>query len=120
MGFTLLLMIAILGALLYLVAPPNWHVPPATAKAMDTLVPRNISMQRLLSRPYLGVTYQEENTQVKDHSDIAAAEGSLVTSIAPSSPAAMAGLTTGDVDLALDGQTLGREQLNIEVVLGKR
>lgn len=118
-GFILLSILAVLGASFSLLAPPNWHVPSATANAIDTLVPRSISMQRPLDGAYLGLTYQEVSTQVEAHS-CGATGGALVTSIGPGSPAAMAGVAAGDVIMAVDGQPLGRENSLIKLLLNRR
>ena len=118
-GFILLSILAVLGALFYLLAPPNWHVPPAGAEAIDTPAPHCASMQRPLERPYLGITYQDLTNLGEDRADIAAG-GVMVTSIGPGSPAAMAGVAIGDAIMAVEGQPLGRENSLIKLLLDRR
>lgn len=122
-GLTLLLIAAVLGGLFYLMAPTNWETwetPPASGQGLGALLARNVSLEHAPARPYLGITYQEVNTQAADHAAMPTSAGALVTSVGSGSPAAMAGLNTGDVVLAVDGQSLSRESPLLKLLLMRR
>ena len=116
----LLLIAAVLGGLFYLLAPSWWDTPPAGAQDMGALLLRNVKLEHLTGTPYLGITYQELNGQAGEYPPVPGVAGALITSLAPGGPAAMAGLTTGDVILAIDAQTLSRETPLVKVLLDRR
>lgn len=144
-GSSLLIIVAVLGGFFYLLTPTHWETPPATAEDFSALLTRNIRLEQFTTRPYLGITYLELHGQVKDRSVIPGQAGAMITTVVPGSPAAMAGLIEGDVILSMDSLPLspenplvkqlinrragervrlvvqrGRENLTLEIVLGKR
>jgi serine protease Do len=65
-------------------------------------------------RPYLGVSLSDVNRLVAFFNDLSVESGAFVTSVAPGSPAAQAGLEEGDVVVAINEQpvTTGQELIN--------
>src|SRR5690606_4111794 len=54
-------------------------------------------------RPYIGAEFQAVTPQIAESLAMDSANGALVSSVAPDSPAAKAGLNPGDVVLSLNG-----------------
>lgn len=75
-------------------------------------VAMNIEQQLLtkgkVSRGKLGVMIQEVNQGLADSFGLDKPQGALVASVEPNSPAAKAGIETGDVILKFNGQTIDR------------
>lgn len=59
-------------------------------------------------RPYLGVTLQDMDRTLAEAYGLSRPEGTIITQIAPASPAEQADLQIGDVILSYDGQPLTR------------
>ena len=57
-------------------------------------------------RPRLGISFLEVEGQLAEYFGLSADEGVLVSSVAEDTPAAKAGIRTGDVLLELDGKTI--------------
>ncbi len=69
-----------------------------------------------VTRSYLGVTIQEVTPAIAKAIGLNGPEGALVSSVSPDSPAAKAGLQTGDVILAMNGQSIGESnELRMQV-----
>ncbi len=119
-GSFLLFVIAALGGISYLLIPSYLEDTPSLADhGIATLMSRNVNLAPASNRPYIGITYQELTPQAGDRASVPAG-GAVVTSVAPGSPAAMAGLNTGDIILALDGQTVGRDNPFLKLLFGRR
>ncbi len=58
-------------------------------------------------RPWLGATLQNVTPEIADGLGIGRARGALVASVEKDSPAAKAGLTSGDLILKVDGEDIG-------------
>lgn len=114
---SLMLLAAAVGGLAYVVAPDRWHSPSEPSPVLAGLLVRYSGLEGTAPRPYLGVTYQELNRPSKEHSDMQAVAGALVTSVTPSGPAAMGGLQTGDVILAIDGEVIQRDAPLLKLLL---
>jgi serine protease Do len=56
-----------------------------------------------ITRPWFGARLQEVNTDIADSLKIDPPHGALITEVAPDSPAAKAGLQSGDAIVKLDG-----------------
>ncbi|HVY50193.1 MAG TPA: Do family serine endopeptidase [Devosia sp.] len=54
-------------------------------------------------RPWFGATLQEVSTDIADSLNIDPPHGALITEVAPNSPAAKAGLQSGDAIIKIDG-----------------
>jgi Do/DeqQ family serine protease len=59
-----------------------------------------------VKRPWLGAKLQTITPEIAENLSLARPSGALVASVVPSGPAARAGLKTGDVITAIDGQTV--------------
>jgi Do/DeqQ family serine protease len=59
-----------------------------------------------VKRPWLGAKLQAITPEIAENLNLARPSGALVASVAPSGPAARAGLKTGDVITAIDGQVV--------------
>ncbi|MDP2660756.1 MAG: PDZ domain-containing protein [Dehalococcoidia bacterium] len=119
-GSTLLFVAAVLGVLFYLLVPSYLEDTPSFADhGVATLISRNISLAPASNRPFIGITYQELYPQAGDRASMPAS-GAIVTSVAPGGPAAMAGLKTGDIILALDGQAVGKENPFLKLLFSRR
>src|SRR6184192_4371947 len=59
-----------------------------------------------VKRPWLGAKLQVVTPEIAEGLGLKRPSGALVASVAPDSPAARAGLKTGDLILAVDGQTV--------------
>lgn len=59
-----------------------------------------------VSRGWLGIAIQPVTPEVAESLGLAKAEGALVASVTPSSPAAKAGLKQGDVIVSFDGKSI--------------
>ena len=76
---------------------------------------------RELSRPFIGISYQQIDVQLAERLELPVEEGALVRildaegnpidedAVVPGSPAAEAGLQTGDIIVSIDGQTIDSE-----------
>ncbi len=64
----------------------------------------------VVTRPYLGVSYQTVTPRVAAYYDLAVKEGALIILVAPDSPARAAGLQRGDVITQVDGQSVNEEK----------
>jgi serine protease Do len=62
-----------------------------------------------VEKPYLGVEFETINPEVQAEHGLAQANGAYVESVASGSPAAAAGLQTGDVIVAINHQQLTQE-----------
>src|SRR5262245_6339417 len=59
-----------------------------------------------VKRPWLGAKLQAITPEIAENLNLARPSGALVASVAPGGPAARAGLRTGDVITAIDGQVV--------------
>jgi S1-C subfamily serine protease len=59
-----------------------------------------------VKRPWLGAKLQEVTPDIADSLGLKVPSGALVASVAPDSPAARAGIKTGDLIVAIDGVTV--------------
>lgn len=84
-----------------------------------SLLARSVRMETPSARPYLGITYQELETQELNDSDASAIARAVVAHVVPGSPAAMGGLRTGDIILSVNGEALSRESPLLKVLLKK-
>lgn len=117
---SLMLVAAVAGSLAYVLAPDRWHASSEPAPAVATLLVRNMGLDRAGPRPYLGITYQEPDKPARDHLEMQAMAGALVTSVAAGGPAAMGGLKTGDVILAIDGEVAERDNPLLKLLLKRQ
>jgi Do/DeqQ family serine protease len=59
-----------------------------------------------VKRPWLGAKLQDVTNEIADSLGLARPGGALVANVSPGSPAASAGLKTGDLIVAIDGQAV--------------
>ncbi len=62
-----------------------------------------------VQHPYIGIAYQQVDSQVASQLNLKTTDGIVVTQVDPSSPAAKAGLQEADVILAINGQTIDQD-----------
>ncbi|TAK30080.1 MAG: PDZ domain-containing protein [Chloroflexota bacterium] len=95
------------------------------AEGLGFAVPSNTASstaQELISkgtvtRPYLGVSYQQLNPQLASFYNISAQEGALIMEVIPGGPADKAGLQKNDVILDVNGQKVTEDVTLSEVLL---
>ena len=68
--------------------------------------PRRKSGGSAVKRPWLGAKLQAVTPEIAESLGLKRPAGALVASVTPESPAARAGLKTGDLIIAIDGQTV--------------
>jgi serine protease Do len=73
---------------------------------MAKIIYRRLSQTGTVERGYLGVVIQEIDQQLAESFELPEVRGALVSEVSKNSPADKAGLKTGDVILALDGETV--------------
>jgi Do/DeqQ family serine protease len=59
-----------------------------------------------VKRPWLGAKLQDVNAEIAESLGLKRPGGALIANVSPGSPAALAGLKTGDLIVAIDGQTV--------------
>ena len=69
-------------------------------------MPRDIASSRTRIQSYLGAKLQTVGPDIAEGLGLKRPTGALVANVTPGSPAARAGLKTGDLILAVDGQTV--------------
>lgn len=80
----------------------GFSVPSAIASS----VVAELREQGFVTRGFLGVTIQPVTEEIAEALGLQAQEGALVSSVSPDSPAARAGLQTGDVVVSVNGETV--------------
>lgn len=84
----------------------GFAIPTSTVRpVLDTLI-----NQGKITRPWLGVYIQTVNKEIADYLRLGKAEGALVTSVVEGGPADNAGITQGDVILAIEGNKVSTSQ----------
>src|SRR5690348_3639853 len=76
------------------------------AKLVRVVVASAKSGGNAVKRPWLGAKLQEVTNEIADSLGLARPGGALVANVSPGSPAARAGLKTGDLVVAIDGQAV--------------
>ncbi len=84
------------------------------AEGLGFAIPSNVAqkvVQRLIesgdARPsFLGIQYRDLNPQLANERQLSFTQGALLDEVVPGSPAAQAGLRTGDVIVRINGQAL--------------
>ena len=84
----------------------GFAIPIDTAKP---LIPQMVETGSV-TRGYLGVSIQSISPQLADAMDLEGTQGALVGEVKPDSPAAQAGLQSGDVITAFDGKPVATAQ----------
>lgn len=78
----------------------GFAIPVNTAKRVaDSLI-----AGKAVSHPYIGVQGQTVSSDIASQYNLPVSEGAFVTGVVPGSPAQKAGLKTGDIIVAADGQ----------------
>ncbi|HSS64384.1 MAG TPA: DegQ family serine endoprotease [Gammaproteobacteria bacterium] len=80
----------------------------AIPSAMAETIVEQLKDSGRVERGFLGVQIQEVTEEIAQSLDLDEAKGALVASVEPNGPADQAGLKTGDLILAFDGQTVDR------------
>jgi 2-alkenal reductase len=78
----------------------GFSIPSNTAK----MVAKQLIEKGHVEIPFLGVSPEDLNPQLSIEHNLSVVTGALITEVVPSSPAAAAGLKTGDVILAVNKQ----------------
>lgn len=120
-GLALLLIAIALGGRFYSMASTTGRESASdNFRGVGIPLVRNVRLERPQARPYLGITYQEIRTKASDPPVMPAVVGAMVVSIAPGSPAAMAGINKGDIILAVDGEKFGQGNPLLRLLLDRR
>ncbi len=96
----------------------------ASAEGLGFAIPSNtvrtvveqLIQHGVVTRPYLGVSYQTINPRIAAYYDLDVQDGALVARVAPNSPARQAGLQQGDIIVAVNGEKVGQERSLAEVL----
>lgn len=87
-------------------------------------IPVNVikdSLQQLktfgkISRPFLGVEFKTIDQIDKLENNVAVENGAIINTVAPNTPAALAGIKPGDIVISVNGQSLGyNRELDSEI-----
>lgn len=97
----------------------------AGAEGLGFAIPSNVAqtvVQRLIesgdARPsFLGIQYQELNPQLANEQQLTIIQGALLQEVVSGSPAAQAGLQTGDVITAINGQPIDERHPLVSLLL---
>lgn len=97
----------------------------AGAEGLGFAIPSNVAetvVQRLIetgdARPsFLGIQYKELNPQLANAQQLTIIQGALLQEVASDSPAAQAGLQTGDVITAINGQPVDERHPLVSLLL---
>ncbi len=97
----------------------------AGAEGLSFAIPSNVAetvVQRLIetgdARPsFLGIQYKELNPQLANERHLTISQGALLEEVVAGSPAALAGLKTGDVIAAINGQPLDERHPLVSLLL---
>ncbi|MSP12493.1 MAG: PDZ domain-containing protein [Chloroflexi bacterium] len=88
--------------------PPGSVLPPGIAPGQvipgPGVVPGSGGTAPGTNRPYLGVRYDQLSPQIAETMHLSVSQGALVRSVDPGSPAARAGIETGDIIIAVNDQ----------------
>jgi S1-C subfamily serine protease len=76
------------------------------ADMVRVVVQSAMSGGKTVKRPWLGAQLQKVTADIAEGLDLARPVGALVQTVAPASPAAKAGLKTGDLIVAVEGQAV--------------
>ena len=83
--------------------------------AIPSNLVRDIAAQLIatgsVEHPYIGVGYQQNDSQIAGQLSLNTTDGIVVTQVDPSSPAAKTGLQQGDVIVALNGQKIDQDHI---------
>ncbi len=90
-------------------------IPSATVKQVTSALIEH----GVVTRGFLGVTIQDVNRDIADSVGLESAKGALVTQLTDDSPGAKAGLKSGDIILAVDGQNIDDAISLSRVIAGK-
>lgn len=85
----------------------GFAIPSNLVKDIAAQLIANGSVQH----PYIGIAYQQVDPQVASQLNLNITDGIVVTQVDPNSPAAKAGLQTGDVIRAINGQTIDQDHV---------
>jgi 2-alkenal reductase len=97
----------------------------AGAEGLSFAIPSNVAetvVQRLIetgdARPsFLGIQYKELNPQLANERQLTISQGALLEEVVAGSPAALAGLKTGDVITVINGQPLDERHPLVSLLL---
>jgi serine protease Do len=90
-------------------------IPSATVKQVTSALIEH----GVVTRGFLGVTIQDVNSDIADSVGLKTAKGALVTEFAGDSPGAKAGLKSGDIITAVDGQAVDDAISLSRIIAGK-
>ncbi len=90
-------------------------IPSATVKQVTSALIEH----GVVTRGFLGVTIQDVNSDIADSVGLQTPKGALVTEFAGDSPGAKAGLKSGDIITAVDGQAVDDAISLSRIIAGK-
>ncbi|HYP21299.1 MAG TPA: trypsin-like peptidase domain-containing protein [Chloroflexia bacterium] len=94
----------------------GFAIPSNTARAVVDQIINN----GVVSRPYIGITYQMINERLAGAENLARDHGILVSEVSPGTPADKAGITPGSIITKFEGVELNEDNTLMELLMERK